>query len=120
MAGRGDDAVTLFRRVCCAPGCGRITEPGKSRCPLHPKRRVPGDRRYRKLAAAIIAASTHCGICGLPLLADPNDPPVVDHITPRAYGGTDDPANLQAAHRSCNGRKSSQLPGPYRGGGMAA
>jgi hypothetical protein len=29
----------------------------------------------------------------------------VDHIVPRNKGGTDDPANLQLAHRFCNGLK---------------
>jgi hypothetical protein len=29
----------------------------------------------------------------------------VDHIVPRHKGGTDDPANLQMAHRFCNGLK---------------
>jgi 5-methylcytosine-specific restriction endonuclease McrA len=96
------------RRICCHPGCARITEPGKS-CPLHPKHHVPRHRRYRNLCARIIANATVCGICGQPF-TDPNDPPVVDHIHPRAYGGTDDPSNLQAAHRSCNGRKGAQLP----------
>jgi 5-methylcytosine-specific restriction endonuclease McrA len=62
------------------------------------------------MAHSIIAASNVCGICGRPLHGDPFDPPVVDHIRPRARGGSDDPSNLQAAHRSCNGRKSAQLP----------
>jgi 5-methylcytosine-specific restriction endonuclease McrA len=98
------------RRVCCYPGgCGRITEPGKSRCPLHPKRKVSRDRAYRNLARSIIANATHCGICGEPFRA--TDRRVVDHIIPLARGGTDDPWNLQAAHDYCNGAKSAKLPG---------
>jgi 5-methylcytosine-specific restriction endonuclease McrA len=90
--------------------CGRPIPLGQGgRCSLHPKKAVPRDRRYRELCARIIAAATHCGICGKPF-TDPADPAVVDHIIPRAHGGSDDPFNLQASHLSCNGRKSAQLP----------
>jgi 5-methylcytosine-specific restriction endonuclease McrA len=99
----------VIRKICVFPGCGRLAEPRTNRCALHPKRRVPRDRRYREMAHKIIAASTVCGICGKALHGDPFDLPVVDHIIPRALGGSDDPANLQATHRSCNARKSSQL-----------
>jgi 5-methylcytosine-specific restriction endonuclease McrA len=75
----------------------------------HPKRKLPRDRWYRDQRARILAASTHCGICGKPF-TNPNDPTVLDHIVPRAYGGNHEQWNLQAAHRSCNARKSSQLP----------
>ena len=27
-------------------------------------------------------------------------------VVPRGFGGSDDPTNLRAAHRSCNGRKA--------------
>lgn len=33
----------------------------------------------------------------------------VDHITPRALGGTDDPANLRAACRACNLRRGARI-----------
>ena len=100
-------------RACIV--CGRSFTPtatSKGRCPQHAIPRVSRDRSYRDLAKRIIAASSGCGICGQPF-TDPTDPPVVDHIVPRAYGGSDDPANLQAAHKSCNGRKSSHLPATY-------
>jgi 5-methylcytosine-specific restriction endonuclease McrA len=97
------------RKVCCFPGCGRITEPGKSRCRLHPRRKVPRDRAYRTMAAAIANSATRCGICGRPFVA--TDRRVTDHIIPIARGGTDDPWNLQAAHDRCNGVKSAKLPG---------
>jgi 5-methylcytosine-specific restriction endonuclease McrA len=51
----------------------------------------------------------NCGICGNPvsLRAPKHDPdkPSIDHIIPRALGGTNDPKNLQLAHLSCNHRK---------------
>ena len=36
--------------------------------------------------------------------------PTVDHVVPRAHGGTSDPANLRLAHRRCNGARGSRLP----------
>ena len=37
----------------------------------------------------------------------------VDHITPRHFGGTDDPANLRAACAACNlGRGDGTRPAP--------
>jgi 5-methylcytosine-specific restriction endonuclease McrA len=41
-------------------------------------------------------------ICGQPG-AD-----TVDHITPISAGGTDDPANLSAAHKRCNLAKGAR------------
>lgn len=59
-------------------------------------------RRWRQVRAAVLAASDICWICGRPG-AD-----TVDHIVPRAQGGTDHPTNLRPAH----GRK---IPGVCRG-----
>jgi len=36
----------------------------------------------------------------------------VDHTIPRSHGGTDDPANLTAAHLICNVRKGNRTLGP--------
>lgn len=33
----------------------------------------------------------------------------IDHVTPRRHGGTDDPENLRASHRACNGNKSDRI-----------
>jgi predicted nucleic acid-binding Zn ribbon protein len=56
---------------------------------------------------------TNCGICGrtVDLTAPKTDPdrPSIDHILPRAAGGTNDPANLQLAHLSCNHRKHVKI-----------
>jgi 5-methylcytosine-specific restriction endonuclease McrA len=56
---------------------------------------------------------TDCGICGriVELNAPKTDPdrPSIDHIIPRAAGGTNDPANLQLAHLSCNHRKHVKI-----------
>ena len=96
--------------------CGR---PGPTdRCERHPK---PPKRTgtYTRNAAKVRASATAYYLCGKPFTAD--DPPVADHVQPRAYGGTDDISNLRAAHRSCNGRKGSQMPSwTIRGRGAGA
>lgn len=56
----------------------------------------------------------NCGICRRPVemtLAAP-DPgcPSVDHIHPRANGGTNHPGNLQLAHLRCNVLKGDKVP----------
>lgn len=57
---------------------------------------------------------TDCGICGGPVdmslrKADSRMCASIDHIVPRAHGGTNDPANLQLAHLQCNAVKSDRL-----------
>jgi 5-methylcytosine-specific restriction endonuclease McrA len=52
-----------------------------------------------------------CWLCGRGF-TDPTDPPVADHVIPRASGGSDDITNLAAAHRSCNGRRGQLLSEP--------
>lgn len=56
---------------------------------------------------------TQCGICGtdVDLSISWPDPqcPSVDHIIPRAKGGTNDPKNLQLAHMNCNSGKRDHL-----------
>lgn len=79
--------------------CGTPTTAGP-RCTAHA---IPplGHRRWNQLSAAILAANDICHLCQQPG-AD-----TVDHITPRAHGGTHDPRNLAPAHRSCNSRKGT-------------
>lgn len=49
-----------------------------------------------------------CRYCGA---SAPDAKLTVDHVTPVALGGTDDPANLVAACRDCNAGKASTTPG---------
>jgi 5-methylcytosine-specific restriction endonuclease McrA len=101
---RGLQGNALILKSCII--CGRPSP--TSRCPLHPK---PPKRTgsYGRDAAKVRANANLCHICLKPF-TDPNDPPVADHVLPRAYGGTDDITNPKAAHRSCNGRKGATLP----------
>jgi hypothetical protein len=48
-----------------------------------------------------------CRYCGA---SAPDVKLTVDHVTPVALGGTDDPSNLVAACRDCNAGKSSTSP----------
>jgi 5-methylcytosine-specific restriction endonuclease McrA len=53
-----------------------------------------------------ILQSGRCFYCDAPVGAKAT----VDHLIPRAYGGTDEPANIVLAHRRCNQRKGDRLP----------
>lgn len=82
--------------------------------------RSANGHRRRQLRARVLAAYTHCALCGeyvdktLPI----HDPgaPEVDEILPVSLGG--DPLawrNVQLAHRLCNQRKGNgtrQTPQP--------
>lgn len=63
------------------------------------------DAAWQRLSAHVIAQEHGiCHLCGQPG-AD-----TTDHLTPLRHGGTHDRANLRAAHRACNGRKSDHTP----------
>lgn len=99
--------------------CGRGIELGKRRCALchreYERKRVAAKRARRELrsgsygraARQVKEAAQFCALCGQPFTAD--DPPVADHILPRALGGSDRIENLRAAHRSCNARRGKSL-----------
>jgi len=70
---------------------------------------------FRKLWAA---QSGRCALCGEPMPAHrfetphatvwKKQRPTIDHIRPRAKGGSDAPENLQLAHAACNRRKGDR------------
>lgn len=63
-----------------------------------------------KLRKAILQRDRYlCQVC----LADgrPTPATAVDHITPKAKGGTDDPANLQAICKPCHDAKTIEDAG---------
>lgn len=55
------------------------------------------------------ACSGKCYICGFGLLVEEI---AVDHVIPRAKGGTNDPWNLMPVHKSCNSKKRDRLDYP--------
>lgn len=64
----------------------------------------------KRLRFEILRRDGHrCRYCGAGALAAPL---TVDHITPLALGGTDDPDNLATACEPCNSGKTSTLPNP--------
>lgn len=74
------------------------------------------DYRKYKLSARELAVrdGANCGICGEPVdmelkRSDSLMCPSVDHIIPRAKGGTHEPDNLQLAHLYCNHVKSDRV-----------
>lgn len=68
-----------------------------------------------KMPVAVLAKrdGTACGICGDPVDLSLRKPdlfsPSVDHIIPRARGGSNEPENLQLAHLWCNHVKSDRI-----------
>jgi 5-methylcytosine-specific restriction endonuclease McrA len=76
---------------------------------------APEDRgRYRQHAEDIFDRDGHvCQLCGglvdfaVPILADLA--PTIDHIIPQSLGGSDEPENLQTAHRACNREKGNTI-----------
>lgn len=59
----------------------------------------------KRLRFEILRRDSHaCRYCGAKA---PDAELTVDHVTPKALGGTDDPTNLVAACRPCNSGKSS-------------
>lgn len=63
----------------------------------------------KRLRFEILRRDNHtCRYCGA---KGPDIPLRVDHVTPQALGGSDDPANLVTACEPCNTGKSSVPPG---------
>lgn len=57
---------------------------------------------WQRVRAEVLSRSDLCHLCGLPG-AD-----TVDHIIPRAKGGTNDLRNLAPAHNQCNARRGAR------------
>lgn len=114
-------------KPCRHPGCGHLVRDGSGFCPDH-KRARPGSfadksrgtRHQRGYGAAWdalrkVVMQRDAGLCqpcrgdGRVTLAT-----MVDHIKPRAEGGTDDLDNLQAICRECHARKTDVEKNRYR------
>jgi 5-methylcytosine-specific restriction endonuclease McrA len=108
--------------ICETCGCdylARVDQSGRFcsvKCANDAQGRRPEPRfRIGKHARLAIyeAADWVCQMCFEPVKRDaaPNDlkGPTLDHIHPRAHGGSDDPSNLRLACRDCNNRKGARL-----------
>lgn len=72
----------------------------------------------KRLRYEILRRDNHtCHYCGG---TSPTVALTVDHVIPRALGGTNDPSNLVAACRDCNAGKSSSAPDAPLIGAVAA
>lgn len=84
----------------------RINRPQPSRLPPPSIHNIDVLARYRE------RDENTCGICGEAMNAFVGGGPEeykssLDHITPRAHGGTDYPSNMRLAHLSCNKRRGA-------------
>ncbi len=93
--------------VCNVPGCPNISV-RKGRCPVHQRQSwegLSGFKGYKgnwlKERNQVLKEEPACRLCGAPSVT-------VDHITPRAFGGTEDRGNLQALCNECRKQKDSQ------------
>jgi len=114
---------------CIIPGCPVLTN--EPRCSKHQTKR---DRKFKRKERGTSASRGYgsqwvrkrkrfldhhaprdsfgrviCQACRLPISGSPQ----VDHKIRRADGGSDDPSNLQALHRSCHGRKTASKDGGF-------
>jgi 5-methylcytosine-specific restriction endonuclease McrA len=68
---------------------------------------MPSLRKQKHKRALLAARGPACGLCGREFAADAL---TLDHIQPRALGGTNARRNLQLACRPCNEAKAATAP----------
>jgi 5-methylcytosine-specific restriction protein A len=107
-------------RPCRAAGCPELVTGRDGLCARHARERREAHERtrtnagkrgygaaWRKLRAAVIARDPICVECRVNPSTD------VDHILPRASGGTDALSNLQGLCHRCHSRKTAQADGRW-------
>ena len=100
-------------KPCVHPGCGVLVRDGTSRCGKHPQARGFADKQrgtrqqrgygteWTKLREVILKRDA--GLCQPCKSTDRVTlAREVDHIKPKAEGGTDDESNLQSICRACH------------------
>jgi 5-methylcytosine-specific restriction enzyme A len=116
-------------RPCKHPGCGHLVRDGSGYCAAH-----QGDRKINRFADERRGSSTErgygaewrkrrerimqrdCGLCqpcrnaGRVTVAT-----AVDHIVPKAEGGTEEDGNLQAICKPCHDTKTAREAAKGRG-----
>jgi len=102
-------------KVCSHPGCNTLTTAKHGKCKVHRKAhnweddKIRGTRtdrgygwKWEKIRERIIERdSGMCQVCFRP----GNQ---VDHIIPKAKGGTDEPENLRCICKSCHATKTQR------------
>ena len=90
---------------CAAPGCPTLTR--DTYCDVHKPEPWAGRRGFEgykgdwlRIRAQVLHEEPFCRMCGRPSTT-------VDHIVPRARGGTDERSNLQALCNDCRRRKDA-------------
>lgn len=101
----------MSTRICI--DCGTLTP--VTRCQqctrVADRRRGTAEQRgygtaWRALRAKLLRGA-YCVICGHP--GSTNNPLSLDHVVPKARGGSDDPGNLQPLCRQHNSAKGSSV-----------
>lgn len=117
-------------RPCRHPGCAVLVRDGSGYCGAHQADRKAGkfaDQRrgsrhkrgygasWDRLRKQILSRDK--GLCQVCLAAGKYRPASqVDHIRPKAHGGTDAEANLQAICTACHQAKTAAEAGAAKGG----
>lgn len=114
----GKNMPSAAPKPCGHPGCGVLVRDGTSRCPKHPKANSFADKRrgnrhergygsaWDKLRAFVLARDE--GLCQSCVKAHRVSlAKEVDHVVPKAEGGTDCATNLQSICRACHLDKTS-------------
>lgn len=114
-------------RPCAHPGCGALTTAG--RCEKHKRASWEADRQrgnrhqrgygaeWEKLREIVLRRDNYlCQPClrdgklTAVITGNPRHPHAanVDHVKPKAQGGTDDPANLETTCLTCHKAKTAR------------
>lgn len=96
--------------LCCAPGCNRLTH--SRYCDQHPhyydrqrpsvKERGYSGKPWQAVRKQVLDRDVWCSDCKI----SPAD--TVDHIVPKAKGGTDQLQNLRALCKSCHSKRTAR------------
>ncbi len=94
-------------RPCAEPGCPVLV--GRGRCPEHQTSRPweggAGGRGYgrpwRRIREQVLTEEPFCRLCGAPSAE-------VDHLIPRAHGGSDERGNLRALCVACHASRTAR------------
>lgn len=108
--------VRPLPRPCKHRDCPNLVRGKSSYCPVHASedtynRPSTTERGYgwkwRQISQRIIRRDG--GVCQIGLPGCTGVADTADHIVPKVQGGSDDDANLRAACRHCNGRRTGGL-----------